>query len=36
MEFKSAKSQFDIITSNIEEVLPEEELLNKLKKSKKK
>jgi len=35
MEFKSAKSQFDIITSNIEEVLPEEELLNKLKKSKK-
>ena len=35
MEFKSAKSQFDILTSNIEEVLPEEELLNKLKKSKK-
>ncbi len=35
MEFKSAKSQFDILTSNIEEVLPEEEFLNKLKKSKK-
>ena len=35
MEFKSPNSQFDILTSNIEEVLPEEELLNKLKKSKK-
>ena len=35
MEFKSPKNQFDILTSNIEEVLPEEELLNKLKKSKK-
>ena len=35
MEFKSPKNQFDILTSNIEEVLPEEELLNKLKNSKK-
>jgi len=35
MEFKSLKNQFDILTSNIEEVLPEEELLNKLKNSKK-
>ena len=35
MEFKSAKSQFNILTSNIEEVLPEDEFLNKLKKSKK-
>ena len=35
MEFKSPKSQFDVLTSNIEEVLPQEELLNKLKKSKK-
>ena len=35
MEFKSPKNQFDILTSNIEEVLPKEELLNKLKKSKK-
>ena len=34
MEFKSAKSQFNILTSNIEEVLPEDEFLNKLKKSK--
>ena len=35
MEFKSPENQFDILTSNIEEVLPEEELLNKLKNSKK-
>jgi len=34
MEFKSAKNQFDILTSNIEEILPEDEFLNKLKKSK--
>jgi tyrosyl-tRNA synthetase len=35
MEFKSASSQFNILTSNIEEILPEDEFLNKLKKSKK-
>ena len=33
MAFKSAKDQFDILTSNIEEVLPEDKFLDKLNKS---
>ena len=33
MAFKSAKDQFDILTSNIEEVLPKDKFLDKLNKS---
>ena len=33
MKFKTAKSQFDIISSRTEEILPEQELISKLEKS---